>query len=118
MKRWTKRRSVVNGRLINVYNPKDWVLALLYRYKSWSVVSLSGLQPVHASPIAGRAPVENYNCQDIVNGHSEYHAKIRQILHMVGIGDINCERYHSQYFATGAMTEGFENSSNSNVGGK
>ena len=79
-------------------------------------MSLSGLQPVHASPIAGRAPVENYNCQEIVNG-SEYHAKIRQILHLVGIGDVNCERYHSQYFATGAVSEGSENS-HSNVDGK
>lgn len=104
-KRWTKRRNVVNGRLINVYNPKDWVLALLYRYKSWSVVSLSGLQPVFSAPAPGTSPVENYNVSEIVGGHSEYHANIREILHTVGVGDIHGETSHSQYFARGIATK-------------
>jgi hypothetical protein len=105
LKSWTRRRSVVQGRLINVYNPKDWVLALLYRYKSWSVVSLAGLQPVHASPVDGLPDIENYNVSDIVGGHGEYHAKVREILDRVGIGDVNCEHAHSHYFATAKAEE-------------
>lgn len=105
LKSWTRRRSVVQGRLINVYSPKDWVLALLYRYKSWSVVSLAGLQPVHASPVDGLPDIENYNVSDIVGGHGEYHAKVREILDRVGIGDINCEHAHSHYFATATAEE-------------
>lgn len=104
MKNWTRRRSVVQGRLINVYNPKDWILALLYRYKSWSVVSLAGLQAVEASPVDGLPEIENYNVSDIVGGHGEYHAKIREILDRVGVGDVNCEHAHSHYFATAKVS--------------
>eukprot|EP00980_Cylindrotheca_fusiformis_P019210 scaffold6528_cov114-Cylindrotheca_fusiformis.AAC.11 len=105
LRNWTRRRSVVQGRLINVYNPKDWVLALLYRYKSWSVVSLAGLQPVEASPVDGLPSIENYNVSDIVGGHGEYHAKIRDILNLVGVGDLNCDHAHSHYFASGSVAE-------------
>ncbi|CAJ1935284.1 unnamed protein product [Cylindrotheca closterium] len=102
-RRWTRRRSVVQGRLINVYNSKDWVLALLYRYKSWSVVKLAGLQPVECSPIDGLPSIENYNVSDIVTGHDKYHTKIREILDLVGVGDVNCEHAHSHYFSTDAV---------------
>jgi len=102
-RRWTRRRSVVQGRLINVYNPKDWVLALLYRYKSWSVVKLAGLQPVQANPIDGLPGIENYNVSDIVSSHNEYHARIRDVLDHVGVGDVNSENIHSHYFSTGVV---------------
>jgi len=102
-RRWTRRRSVVQGRLINVYNSKDWVLALLYRYKSWSVVKLAGLKPVQCNPIDGLPSIENYNVSDIVTGHDKYHARIREILDRVGVGDVNCEHTHSHYFSTGVV---------------
>lgn len=102
-RRWTRRRSVVQGRLINVYSSKDWVLALLYRYKSWSVAELAGLQPVECNPIDGLPSIENYNVSDIVSGHDKYHSRIREILDRVGVGDVNCEHTHSHYFSTGAM---------------
>ena len=100
MKKWTQRRSVVVGRLINVYSPKDWVLALLYRYKSWSVLSLAGLQKVESKPSFLHSPIENYNVSNIVNGHGDYHSKIQELLSHIGIGDVDSEKFHCDYFAT------------------
>mmetsp|Transcript_22315 Transcript_22315/g.32063 ORF Transcript_22315/g.32063 Transcript_22315/m.32063 type:complete len:756 (-) Transcript_22315:30-2297(-) len=43
---WTKARSVVAGRLVNCHASNDWLLALLYRSKSYDL-SVAGLGPVH-----------------------------------------------------------------------
>jgi len=43
---WLKARSVVAGRLVNCYASNDWLLALLYRSKSYDL-SVAGLSPVH-----------------------------------------------------------------------
>ena len=110
--KWVARRSVVVGRLINVYNPNDWVLSLLYRYKRWSWVPLAGLQQVTVPSSSTKkqrddgtqsvssgavGTVENFDCSDIVDSHGDYPAKMKQILERVGIGDY-CEQYHSRYF--------------------
>ena len=43
---WHSARSVVAGRFINCYSSGDWLLALLYRSKSYDM-SIAGLGPVH-----------------------------------------------------------------------
>lgn len=111
--KWVARRSVVLGRLINVYNPTDWILSLLYRYKRWSVVPLAGLKEVtlpssnqmlrddgtqSVSTSGAVDTVENFDCSDLVDSHGDYPAKMKQILERVGLGDY-CEQYHSRYFA-------------------
>ena len=100
-KKWARRRSVVLGRLLNVYNSDDWVLALIYRYKSWSVVPLAGLQKVDAIPSPMYSPVENFNVKSIVPSHGEYHVKVQEILEHIGIGDVASEKFHEEYFVTG-----------------
>jgi hypothetical protein len=105
--KWAKRRSVVSGRLINVYSPHDWVLSLLYRYRRMSVIALAGLQEV-SLPSANKeknhrdllylSPIENYCVSDIVSTHGDYPAKINEILDRIGIGDVNRETDPSNYF--------------------
>ncbi|CAM9630233.1 unnamed protein product, partial [Heterosigma akashiwo] len=46
--------SVVSGRLINVYSRKDWMLATIFRMKSWSPW-IAGL-----APIISTQAVENF----------------------------------------------------------
>ena len=43
---WHSARTVVAGRFINCYARSDWLLALLYRSKSYDM-SIAGLCPVH-----------------------------------------------------------------------
>ena len=45
VKRWAAVRSVVAGRLVNGYASNDWLLALLYRAKTYDV-GVAGLYPV------------------------------------------------------------------------
>jgi hypothetical protein len=107
--KWAKRRSVVSGRLINVFSPQDWVLSLLYRYKRFSVIALAGLQEVklpsakkkeknHHRDVLYLSPIENYDVSDIVSTHGDYPAKINEILDRIGIGDVNRETVQSNYF--------------------
>lgn len=48
---WQKARLVVSGRLVNCYARFDWILALLYRTKSYEL-GVAGLYPVHLFPEA------------------------------------------------------------------
>eukprot|EP00600_Ochromonadales_sp_CCMP1393_P013985 CAMPEP_0175012684 /NCGR_PEP_ID=MMETSP0005-20121125/9450_1 /TAXON_ID=420556 /ORGANISM="Ochromonas sp., Strain CCMP1393" /LENGTH=1047 /DNA_ID=CAMNT_0016268957 /DNA_START=9 /DNA_END=3152 /DNA_ORIENTATION=- len=43
---WRRVRTVVAGRLINAYSRNDWMLALLYRSKSYDL-GIAGLYPIH-----------------------------------------------------------------------
>jgi hypothetical protein len=47
--KWAAARSVVAGRLINCYAWNDWLLALLYRSKSYDI-GVAGLYPIHLQP--------------------------------------------------------------------
>lgn len=76
---WRLVRSVVCGRLINGHSNNDWLLALLYRYKSWNL-SVAGLGPVE--DVAG---VENVNLSSVISSHTDYPRKMAQILTKVGI---------------------------------
>lgn len=49
VERWHAARSVVADRLINCYATNDWVLAILYRCKSYEF-GVAGLAPVHLKP--------------------------------------------------------------------
>lgn len=88
---WSAARAVVAGRLINCFSSNDWLLAYLYRCKSYDL-SVAGLAPVRlkSKPVSGyftkRLPlseqkylilddcndVENVNISHLVKSHSDY----------------------------------------------
>ena len=70
---WRCSRSVVSGRLINAYNPKDWVLRFLFRYQSWEM-RVAGLAPVSG------AAVENVDVSQIVPGHLQYATRMGDLM--------------------------------------
>ena len=82
---WRIMRSVVSGRLVNVFSENDSVLAFLYRASS-AQFGVAGLQPV--VDVLG---VENINVSDIVNGHLRYRYLIGKILAMIGFVELDNE---------------------------
>ncbi|GLA31793.1 hypothetical protein AnigIFM63604_008880 [Aspergillus niger] len=82
---WRRLRSVVSGRLINVYSENDAVLALLYRTSSLQL-GVAGLQPVQDVP-----GVENLDVSETVSGHLRYQFLIGRILGLVGLQSVDAE---------------------------
>lgn len=60
LSKWAAARSVVAGRLINCYAWNDWLLALLYRSKSYEI-GVAGLYPInlHTTSAGGTNPAHN-----------------------------------------------------------
>lgn len=81
-KHWQIMRSVVTGKLFNVYSDQDWILAFLYRATSIQL-GVAGLQAV--IDIDG---VENLNLSQEVKGHLRYPGLIAQILTNCGFPGI------------------------------
>ncbi|RLL97193.1 hypothetical protein CFD26_102366 [Aspergillus turcosus] len=80
---WCRMRSVVSGRLVNVFSENDSVLALLYRTSSLQL-GVAGLQPVE-----GVLGVENLDVSDLISGHLRYQFLIGRILGVVGLESID-----------------------------
>ena len=77
---WTKVRSVVCGRLVNGHSNRDWLLALMYRYKSWNLsAAVAGLGPVE--DVRG---VENVDLSRVIGSHTDYPRKMARCLQIVG----------------------------------
>ncbi|POS84111.1 hypothetical protein EPUL_004315, partial [Erysiphe pulchra] len=75
---WRSMRSVVSGRLVNVYSTNDYILAFLYR--TWSVqYGVAGIQEV-----TGETRIENIDVSEIVNGHLTYQHAVGNILEHIG----------------------------------
>ncbi|PWW72255.1 DUF726-domain-containing protein, partial [Tuber magnatum] len=62
---WVAARTVVAGRMVNVYSGKDYILRFLYRTSS-AQFGIAGLQPVKVSG------VENFDAGNRVEGHLRY----------------------------------------------
>ncbi|KAF7954480.1 hypothetical protein EAE96_005601 [Botrytis aclada] len=82
---WRAMRSVVSGRLVNVYSENDYILAFLYRTSSIQF-GVAGLQP--AQDVKG---IENVNVSEMVSGHLRYQYLVGTILEKIGWEDIDVE---------------------------
>lgn len=80
---WQIMRSVVSGKMFNVYSENDYILAFLYRATSIQL-GIAGLQAVE--DIEG---VENLNLSEEVKGHLRYPELIAQILTRCGFPNIS-----------------------------
>jgi hypothetical protein len=80
---WRVMRSVVSGRLVNVYSKQDYILAFLYRTSS-AQLSIAGLQDIE-----GVSGVENFDMSEKVAGHLKYMHMTGSILKEVGWCDVD-----------------------------
>ncbi|CAM9620173.1 unnamed protein product, partial [Laminaria digitata] len=74
--RWKRARSAVAGRLINGFSSRDWLLALVYRSKSWSV-GVAGTSKVEA------CGVENLDLSGLVTWHLSYSRILPTVMAML-----------------------------------
>ncbi|KAE9375754.1 DUF726-domain-containing protein [Stipitochalara longipes BDJ] len=82
---WRAMRSVVAGRLVNVYSENDYILAFLYRTSAIQY-GVAGLQ--EAQDVKG---VENVNVSEMVSGHLRYQYLVGSILEKIGFENIDVE---------------------------
>ena len=82
---WRALRSVVSGRLINVYSENDYILAFLYRTSAIQL-GVAGLQEI--PDVKG---VENVDVSDMVSGHLRYQYLVGAILEKIGFEDIDLD---------------------------
>ena len=82
---WRAMRSVVAGRLVNVYSENDYILGFLYRTSSIQY-GIAGLQP--AQDVKG---IENVDVSSMVSGHLRYQYLTGSILEKIGWEDINID---------------------------
>ncbi|KAK7706742.1 hypothetical protein SLS57_009552 [Botryosphaeria dothidea] len=82
---WRRMRSVVSGRVVNVYSTNDYILAFLYRTSSIQY-GVAGLQKVE--DVKG---VENVDVSNMVSGHTRYRYLTGRILKKIGFEDVDLE---------------------------
>ena len=82
---WRAMRSVVSGKMYNVYSNNDYILAFLYRATSIQL-GVAGLQAI--SDVEG---VENLDLSKEVSGHLRYPDLIGKILKRAGFEGIAVE---------------------------
>ena len=90
---WRLLRSVVTGRLVNVYSENDYILGFMYRTSAIQY-GIAGLQKVE-----GLAGVENFDATEDVKAHTKYRFLIGSILRKIGFEDINMEAVEEEYRA-------------------
>lgn len=82
---WRVLRSVVAGRLVNVYSVNDYVLGFMYRTSAIQY-GVAGLQKVE-----GLKGVENFDVSEDVSSHQRYRYLIGAILKTIGFEDIDMD---------------------------
>jgi hypothetical protein len=80
---WQMMKTVVTGKLFNVYSEQDFILAFLYRATS-AQLGIAGLQAINED-IEG---VENLNLSEEVLGHLRYPDLIPQVLSRCGFNNV------------------------------
>lgn len=90
---WRMMRSVVSGRVVNVYSTNDYILGFLYRSSSVQY-GIAGLQPIE-----GVAGVQNVDVTDLVTGHTSYRWLSGMILRKIGFEDVDAAQLKKQEVA-------------------
>lgn len=96
---WRQIRSVVSGRVVNVFSTNDYILAFLYRTSSIQL-GVAGLEPV-----LGVHGVQNIDVSELVNGHLRYRYLTGSILKKIGFEDIDIEEVEREESEMKAMEE-------------
>jgi beta-lactamase superfamily II metal-dependent hydrolase len=96
---WRTIRSVVSGRVVNVFSTNDYILAFLYRTSSIQL-GVAGLEPV-----LGVHGVQNIDVSELVNGHLRYRYLTGSILKKIGFEDIDIEEVEREEAEMKAMEE-------------
>ncbi|KAJ5513227.1 hypothetical protein N7463_002779 [Penicillium fimorum] len=99
---WQKIRSVVSGRVVNVFSENDSVLAFLYRTSSLQL-GVAGLQPVEGVP-----GVENVNVSEMISGHLRYQFLLGRILTLTGLQDLDPNEIEREEAALASEDERLE----------
>lgn len=84
---WRKIRSVVTGRVVNVYSKEDYILGFLYRSTKLQI-GVAGLEEV--KDVHG---VENVDMSALVPGHDKYKYLVGTICNKVGFGDVDFSKF-------------------------
>jgi len=79
---WKTIRSVVSGRVVNVFSEQDYILAFLYRTSSIQL-GVAGLQKIKVEG------VENVDVGEMVEGHLRYRFAVGRVLRNVLKGDMD-----------------------------
>lgn len=88
-KKWREIRTVVSGRLVNVYNPKDWYLELYHRGTNLGAVA--GTRSIQ--DVTEEVNVENVCLSsEQVGTHMDYARKCNEILYGIGFTDTEQRR--------------------------
>lgn len=82
---WREIRSVVSGRVVNVFSTNDYILGFLYRSHSIQY-GVAGLQAVE-----GVKGVENVDVSSFIKGHTNYRFLTGRILKQIGFEDVDLE---------------------------
>lgn len=83
---WLGMKSVVHGRLINIFSENDWLLGFLYRTANLEY-GVAGLQQV-----VGVDGVENYNASGMIKGHLRYQYMVGKLLRAVHWEDLDVDQ--------------------------
>ena len=94
---WRVMRSVVSGRLVNIYSENDYVLGFLYRTSSIQY-GIAGLQKVEGLP-----GVENVDVSESVSGHLRYRYLVGHILQKIGFEGVSDEQVEKEQVALQKM---------------
>ncbi|KMP05349.1 DUF726 family protein [Coccidioides immitis RMSCC 2394] len=87
---WRLIRTVVSGRLVNVYSKNDLMLRFLYRSQSVQM-NVAGIQPIENVP-----ELENLDASKMVPGHLRYPLLVGAILEKIGFDHLDQDELRRQ----------------------
>ncbi|EXJ85640.1 hypothetical protein A1O1_06006 [Capronia coronata CBS 617.96] len=96
---WRVLRSVVAGRLVNVFSVNDYILGFMYRTSAVQY-GVAGLQKVE-----GLSGIENFDVSDDVDSHQKYRYLIGAILKKIGFEDIDMAAVEQEHQSLLQMEE-------------
>ncbi|PSS00521.1 hypothetical protein BD289DRAFT_450297 [Coniella lustricola] len=79
---WSALKSVVTGRLVNVYSPTDYMLAFASRQTAFHF-GVAGLQQIQ-----GVGGIENHDVSDVLKAHLDYTSLVPTILKRIAWEEI------------------------------